>query len=300
MADGRFGATFYQSVGPDVFTEIVSPLAYNDGEWHHAAAVLRNGLVGLYVDGTLVAQDSTDPITSVRPSTRINIGHVASDFGGDIGAEVSCARVECRSRLAPNPSPTTADGRFGATFYQSIGPDVFTEIVSPLAYNDGAWHHAAAVLRNGLVVIYVDGAIKASDATGPISSVRSSTSVQIGHVASDFGGDIDEVLVYPRALSDAEIAALVGGPTSSVQYLGAKLPFLASPSFTPSSWSPPPNVSLTVATFPSSQNSSRVVTAIAESDCSVSRKKGSSLPVDAANCHGPKTWINPTGAFSQK
>src|SRR2546422_11556175 len=42
MADGRFGATFYQSIGPDVFTEIVTPLAYNDGTWHHAAAVLRS------------------------------------------------------------------------------------------------------------------------------------------------------------------------------------------------------------------------------------------------------------------
>src|SRR5205809_7888827 len=32
MADGRFGATFYQSIGPDVFTEIVSPLTYNRSE----------------------------------------------------------------------------------------------------------------------------------------------------------------------------------------------------------------------------------------------------------------------------
>src|SRR3989475_10433779 len=42
MADGRFGATFYQSIGPDVFTEIVSPLPYNDGIWHHVAVVLRS------------------------------------------------------------------------------------------------------------------------------------------------------------------------------------------------------------------------------------------------------------------
>src|SRR5438128_1202731 len=63
MADGRFGATFYQST--TVWTEIVSPLAYNDGEWHHAAAVLKSGLVSLYVDGALVAQDTTNPITSV-------------------------------------------------------------------------------------------------------------------------------------------------------------------------------------------------------------------------------------------
>src|SRR5437773_11314727 len=34
LADGRFGATVCQSVGPDVFTEIRSPLTYNDGVWH--------------------------------------------------------------------------------------------------------------------------------------------------------------------------------------------------------------------------------------------------------------------------
>src|SRR3989441_12707378 len=84
MADGRFGATFYQSIGPDVFTEIVSPVAYNDGDWHHAAAVLRSGLVRLYVDGVLVAQDTTNPITSVRTSTQTIMGRVASDFAGDV------------------------------------------------------------------------------------------------------------------------------------------------------------------------------------------------------------------------
>src|SRR3989441_3465080 len=105
-----------------------------------------------------------------------------------------------------------ADGRFGATFYQTIGPDVFTEIVSPLAYNDGEWHHAAAVLRSGLVRIYVDGMLVAQDTTNPITSVRLSTGVQIGLVASDFVGDVDEVFVYSRALSDAEIAALAPPP----------------------------------------------------------------------------------------
>src|SRR5256712_13505385 len=94
-----------------------------------------------------------------------------------------------------------AHGRFGATFYQSIGPDVFTEIVSPLAYNDGDWHHAASVLRNGLVELYVDGALVARDTTNPITSVRTSTQTIIGRVASDFVGDIDEVLVYGRAQS---------------------------------------------------------------------------------------------------
>src|SRR5256885_6335102 len=108
-----------------------------------------------------------------------------------------------------------ADGRFGATFYQSIGPDVFTDIVSPLAYNDGTWHHAAAVLRSGLVRIYVDGVLVAQDTTDPIGSVRTSTQTILGQVASDFAGDIDEVLVFPRALSDAEVAALVLSTTNA-------------------------------------------------------------------------------------
>src|SRR5205807_9240792 len=64
MADGRFGATFYQST--TVWTEIASPLAYNDGEWHHATAALRNGLAELYVDGVLVAQDTSSAIASRR------------------------------------------------------------------------------------------------------------------------------------------------------------------------------------------------------------------------------------------
>src|SRR3989475_3442171 len=308
MADGRFGATFYQSIGPDVFTEILSPITDSDGDWHHAAAVLRSGLVRLYVDGILVAQDATNPITSVRTSTQTIIGRVASDFAGDIDevfvfsrsltdAEIAALappppatgpvlqydmqtllpdgrmkdlsghanhgtlfgttsiagkvgqarhfnagdRITAPAIPAPatdftvaawfrwttNPSPyysgihggggswelrVMADGRFGATFYQSIGPDVFTEIVSPLAYNDGDWHHAAAVLRSGLVRLYVDGVLVAQDTTNPFTSVRTSTQTIIGRVASDFAGDIDEVFVFSRALTDAEISALAPPP----------------------------------------------------------------------------------------
>src|SRR2546427_1053696 len=131
-----------------------------------------------------------------------------------------------------------ADGRFGATFYQSIGPDVFTEIVSPLAYNDGTWHHAAAILRSGLVRLYVDGVLVAQDATNPITSVRTSTQTIVGRVASDFVGDIDEVFVFSRALSDGEIAALASGSTSSVQYFAARLPSDASSTFTDPSCNP--------------------------------------------------------------
>src|SRR5436309_2233846 len=58
--DGRFGVIFYQTVGPDNSTEVRSPLVYNDGTWHHATGILRQGLAELFVDGVLVAQDKTN------------------------------------------------------------------------------------------------------------------------------------------------------------------------------------------------------------------------------------------------
>src|SRR5207245_11302612 len=60
----------------------------------------------------------------------------------------------------------------------------------------------------GLVGLYVDGVLVAQDTTGPIISVRTSTQTIVGQVANNLLGDIDEVFVYSRALSDAEIAAL--------------------------------------------------------------------------------------------
>jgi len=137
-------------------------------------------------------------------------------------------------RWATNPSPYYSgiqgsglswelrirnDGRFAVVFYQSIGPDVVTEVASVLAYNDGDWHHAAAVLQSGLVRLYVDGVLVAQDTTNPIASVRTSTQTVVGRVASDFVGDIDEVFVFSRVLSDAEIAALASSSSdTSLQY----------------------------------------------------------------------------------
>ena len=85
---------------------------------------------------------------------------------------------------------------------------MFTEIRSPSVYNDGTWHHVAAVLRYGLVELYVDGVLVAHDTTDPIASVRTSTQTIIGPIASGFVGSTDEVRVFARALTATEIAGL--------------------------------------------------------------------------------------------
>src|SRR5205809_1251552 len=104
------------------------------------------------------------------------------------------------------------DGRFGIIFYQTVRPDNFTEVRSPLVYNDGTWHHATGILRQGLAELFVDGVLVAQDKTNPVASVRTSSGTTIGQVASGFGGDIDEIRVYSRALTAIEIATLAPPP----------------------------------------------------------------------------------------
>src|SRR5436309_1682736 len=111
------------------------------------------------------------------------------------------------------------DGRLAIVFYQAIAPDVVTSVGSVLAYNDGTWHHVAGVLRFGLAELYVDGTLVAQATTNSVTSVRTSTLTEIGRFASDYIGDIDEVRVFSRALSAAEIAALAPVPPARVDGL---------------------------------------------------------------------------------
>src|SRR2546427_2109834 len=66
------------------YTTLFRSLTDNDGEWHHVTGILGSGLAELYVDGVLVARDTTNPITSVRSSTLTQVAYVASYFVGDI------------------------------------------------------------------------------------------------------------------------------------------------------------------------------------------------------------------------
>jgi signal peptidase I len=58
-------------VQPSTMKTITSPKAYNDGAWHHTVATLSSGGMKLYVDGDLVASD-----TSVTTGRSITSGYV--------------------------------------------------------------------------------------------------------------------------------------------------------------------------------------------------------------------------------
>src|SRR5207249_8778711 len=78
----------------------------------------------------------------------------------------------------------------------------------------GIWYHLAATFDGTTVKAYLDG-VEASAVHGPAPTIRSNN-IKIGTsgyaVNNFFNGIIDEVLIYNRALSAAEIAALAPPP----------------------------------------------------------------------------------------
>jgi hypothetical protein len=81
--------------------------------------------------------------------------------------------------------------------------------------NDGLWHHVAFVVDSQGGRLYVDGVQRAAQPwTGAAGPVTTTQDVRLGHYPGAFGGaeylagTIDDVRLYGRALSGAEVADL--------------------------------------------------------------------------------------------
>ncbi len=84
--------------------------------------------------------------------------------------------------------------------------------VDGAALRNGAWHHLVVTFDGAMLRLYVDGALAASRATtlataaGPLALGRSASGL------FPYSGDLDSVLVYDRALTATEVAALANAP----------------------------------------------------------------------------------------
>ncbi len=98
-----------------------------------------------------------------------------------------------------------------------VKPDQNRQVVtSPGSYNNGAWHHTVASLSPSGMKLYVDGTLVAQRADVTTAEHLARGYWRIGGdslsnwpsapLSAVFNGDIDEVAVYKRALTAAEIA----------------------------------------------------------------------------------------------
>lgn len=94
------------------------------------------------------------------------------------------------------------------------------DLASNTRIDDGQWHHVAAVFDNGGLMIYIDGRVDATTRLGSVfgSGMPRFGFLGVGSEATSFDGDkapenyfegaLDEVYLFTRALTPAEIAEL--------------------------------------------------------------------------------------------
>ncbi|WP_051683829.1 PKD domain-containing protein [Blastococcus sp. URHD0036] len=102
-----------------------------------------------------------------------------------------------------------------------LGITTTRTVTSTAAVNDGKWHHVAATMSPAGISLYVDGVLVGTN-TAATSGQSYNGFFRVGadksiSGASTFTGSIDEVALYPTALSAQQIAAHVStGPAANM------------------------------------------------------------------------------------
>jgi hypothetical protein len=192
----------------------------NQGTLMNGAAHLTNGK-----SGAALVLDGTNDYVEAPASSLLDVGTGDFSFDGWLRPNtLGTTQVIFDKRVG---SGSTLRGysfflygsQIGVQLADSSGySNYLSSSVSHLA--DGAWHHVAvSVQRNSPTGIrfYVDGVALTTtgNPTTRIASLTTSSPLRIGTRTTDtaltgwFGGAIDEIAFYRRALTPAEVAAIV-------------------------------------------------------------------------------------------
>jgi hypothetical protein len=89
------------------------------------------------------------------------------------------------------------------------GTGAVTTASSTIAVTDQTWHHVVATKNGSEVRIYIDGVDRTAPGTA-VTLSSNATALNIGRASTGSAytsGDIDEVAIYPTALSAARVQA---------------------------------------------------------------------------------------------
>jgi hypothetical protein len=93
----------------------------------------------------------------------------------------------------------------------------YTSFSSGRNVGDGAWHHVALVRTGTSATIYVDGEPAASTSTSHPVTLANAVPLRAGMSACTgvdgtmpFNGELDELMIFEHALTQAEIQAVIG------------------------------------------------------------------------------------------
>ncbi|WP_051684390.1 PKD domain-containing protein [Blastococcus sp. URHD0036] len=234
------GSTAYSAVGTTTLTEGAGISRGAAGAVAGDPAVTANGTTtGIAATSTTVtAPPANDLTVEAWVRTTSTAGGVVAQFGDSAsGANTVSDRglyVDSGGRIS-----------FGVT-RQSGGATpttTYTAVRSPAAVTDGTWHHVVATIGTGGARLYVDGASVATNSALTTANTRLGTGYwmlgrgtltgwQNAPASGNLAGSIDEVAVYPFALTPAQVAqhyglatggAVNASPTASFTATAAQL-----------------------------------------------------------------------------
>lgn len=90
----------------------------------------------------------------------------------------------------------------------------FVNLGAPAKVSDGAWHHMVCIREGTKTTVYIDKVIKGTATASGLKNVSNDQDFKIGFQegatsnSSFFRGNIDDVIIYRKALTDAEVQAL--------------------------------------------------------------------------------------------
>jgi hypothetical protein len=172
------------------------------GALESASTAGLSGGPGATLTGSVWFKPATIPDSGFRVTGPTLVGKQANDSHTDwsLSVEQTCPD---RANVCRGPGPYVG-------FYSSNGPDDYGVFDTTSV---GQWHHVAFVLneRTDRIRLYQDGDVVVDDTFPGQISANTSSGVEIGrtdHTNTYFEGAIDDVKLYNRTLSEAELDAL--------------------------------------------------------------------------------------------
>ncbi|RYE21662.1 MAG: PKD domain-containing protein [Sphingobacteriales bacterium] len=176
-----------------------------------AAAALLNGSGGIYVeDDNAMNFGVGDYTVSVWYKTNTTQRGMVWQESGALGSGDSQTWLRILGSGTNLTSFSTEDNTGGSTINLTTA-----NAGAAATTNDGVWHHVVCVRSGAVTALYIDGVKirEATSATGP-KTTSNNAGFKIGMqetatgFSNPFNGQIDDLIIYKRALSAAEITAL--------------------------------------------------------------------------------------------
>ncbi len=233
---------------------LVASYAFDDGAGSNATDASGGGNPGTLVGGTWAAGKVGSAVSLNGNSDRVDLPPLGTFYKSGFTLEAwvkktSALRVDTGIvgtwSSGANGGPMLWVDHVTGHYYLTLNQGLSNYLDSGVVPNAGSWQHVAATYDGSTAKIYVDGVLAASKAFS--GNVGDSNTWRIGAYGSsptgNFDGSIDEVRIYNRALTAAQLQSdmttPVGPPdTTPPTKPGSFAASTTTPSSITTTWTP--------------------------------------------------------------